>query len=188
MPDVDRNIAAPTRQLFLAAHAKAKRAAVMWILEQAMRLVNLVSDGIKAVQAIIRWTYDAALTSIRLRNIDGADTTAAIRDLPSEHKLTTSYAFVGALKLSNAVNISCFRPERRDRRVRQSRLFPCVRSGELYHGNVDQRGWRCVSGGLGHFLKRLVGTVGNPLHGTSRRDVAPSISPLRTKTRNVHRI
>ena len=116
LPDVDRNIAAPTRQLFLAAHAKAKRAAVVWILEQAMRLLNLVSDGTKAVQAIIRWTYDAALTGIRLRNIDGADTTAAIRDLPSEHKLTTSYAFVGALKLSNAVNISCFRPEWRDGR------------------------------------------------------------------------
>ena len=73
-----------------------------------LRLLNLVSDGTKAVQAIIRWTYDAALTGIRLRNIDGADTTAAIRDLPSEHKLTTSYAFVGALKLSNAVNILVF--------------------------------------------------------------------------------
>ena len=42
MPDVHRNIAAPTRQLLLAAHDKAKRAAVVWILEQAGHLVNLV--------------------------------------------------------------------------------------------------------------------------------------------------
>lgn len=102
---MDRNIAAPTRQLFLAAHAKAKRAAVVWILEQAGHLVNLVSDGTKAVRAIIRRTYDAALTGVRLCNIDGADTTAAIRDLPGAHKLTTSYAIVDALKLSNAVKV-----------------------------------------------------------------------------------
>ena len=105
MPDVHRNIAAPTRQLLLAAHDKPKRAAVVWILEQAGHLVNLVSDGTKAVQAIIRRTYDVALTGVRLRNIDGADTTAAIRDLPGAHTLTTSYAIVGALKLSNAVNV-----------------------------------------------------------------------------------
>lgn len=97
MPDVHRNIAAPTRQLLLAAHDKAKRAAVVWILEQAGHLVNLVFDGTKAVQAIIRRTYDAALIGARLRNIDGADMTAAICDLPGAHKLTTSYAIVDAL-------------------------------------------------------------------------------------------
>ena len=75
------------------------------MLKQAGHLVNLVSDGTKAVQAIIRRTYDAAPTGVRLRNIDGADTTAAIRDLPGAHTLTTSYAIVGALKLSNAVNV-----------------------------------------------------------------------------------
>ena len=105
LPDVHRNIAAPTRQLLLAAHDKAKRAAVVWILEQAGHLVNLVFDGTKAVQAIIRRTYDAALIGARLRNIDGADMTAAICDLPGAHKLTTSYAIVDALKLSNAVNV-----------------------------------------------------------------------------------
>ena len=57
------------------------------------------------MQAIIRRTYDAALIGARLRNIDGADTTAAICDLPGAHKLTTSYAIVDALKLSNAVNV-----------------------------------------------------------------------------------
>ena len=100
-----RNIATPTRQLFAATHAKAKRAAVVWILEQGEHPVDLVSDGTKAVQAIIHRTYDAVLTGVRLRNIDGVDTTAAIRDLPGAQKLKTSYAIVGALKMSNTVNV-----------------------------------------------------------------------------------
>ena len=133
MPDVDRNIAAPTRQLFSAAHAKAKRAAVVWILEQAGHLVNLVSDGTKAEQAIIRRTYDAALTGVRLRNINGADTTAAIRDLPGAHKLTTSYAIVGALKLSNTVNVILifFRSGDMDG-VASRRDVPCKDSDRAY--------------------------------------------------------
>jgi two-component system sensor histidine kinase/response regulator len=84
LPDPDRKTAPFSRHLLVAADAKAKRAAVVETLEQAGHRVDVVSDGTKAVQAILRRDYDAVLIDVRLRNMDGVETTVAIRDLPGD--------------------------------------------------------------------------------------------------------
>ncbi|MGB0630015.1 MAG: response regulator [Alphaproteobacteria bacterium] len=84
MPEQDRRLARPNLHLLVAADAKAKRAAVVATLEQAGHRVDVVSEGTKAVQAVLRRRYDAVLIDVRMRTMDGVETTAAIRGLPGE--------------------------------------------------------------------------------------------------------
>lgn len=84
MSDQQSHNSQPTLHLLVAADAKAKRAAVVEALEQAGHRVDVVADGTRALQAIMRQTYDAVLIDVRLRNMDGVETTSAIRNLPAD--------------------------------------------------------------------------------------------------------
>ena len=87
--------------LLVAADAKAKRAAVVSALEQAGHRVDVVTDGTRALQAIMRQSYDAVLIDVRLRNMDGVETTAAIRNLPADKGAVPVVALV-ATELSDS--------------------------------------------------------------------------------------
>ena len=84
MSEQDRDIPHTALHLLVAADAKAKRAAVVVALEQAGHRVDVVADGTRALQAIMRQTYDAVLIDVRMRTMDGVETTTAIRNLPSD--------------------------------------------------------------------------------------------------------
>ena len=84
MSEQDRNKLNPALHLLVAADAKAKRASVVEALENDGHRVDVVADGTRAPQAIMRQAYDAVLIDARMRTMDGVETTAAIRKLPSD--------------------------------------------------------------------------------------------------------
>jgi PAS domain S-box-containing protein len=87
---------APRGRLLLAEDGEASQLVAAAMLRRAGFGVDLVTDGMEAVAAAARGSYDAILMDVRMPGLDGYAATARIRALEGEAALVPILAFTAA--------------------------------------------------------------------------------------------
>ncbi|SFK98615.1 PAS domain S-box-containing protein [Falsiroseomonas stagni DSM 19981] len=83
-------------RLLLAEDGEASQLVAAAMLRRAGFAVDLVTDGVEAVAAAARGSYDVILMDVRMPGLDGYAATARIRALPGEAALVPILAFTAA--------------------------------------------------------------------------------------------
>lgn len=126
---VDTNLIAPRRKLrvLVAEDNVVNQEIALATLEKAGYVVDVVSDGAEAVEAVKSFPYDVVLMDIRMPVKDGIDATRDIRALPGQESETpiialTADAMVGDAEKYLAAGMNAYTSKPFD----QAKLFATI--------------------------------------------------------------